>query len=119
MTCREVEKVADLFVDGELEARVMRAVAMHVTRCAPCEALIQRLERLQDVISDTFHEALANVDFSRFWSAVSVRAGELRGSRLGALGRRIAGVRVLTPARTAAIAAAIVLILGAYTVFRG
>ena len=43
MTCREVEKLLDLFLDGELEARAMRAVALHVTRCAACEALLQRL----------------------------------------------------------------------------
>ena len=119
MTCREVEKVADLFIDGELEARVMRAVAMHVTRCAPCEAVIQRLERLQDAITETFEEAVASVDFSRFWTAVSVRAGELRPSGLGGWGRRLLGSRVVTPARTAALAAAIALMLGALTLVRG
>ncbi len=78
MTCRDVENVADLFVDGELEARAMRAVAMHVTRCAACEALVQRLERLQDAIVETFADVVADVDFSRFWPRVAARAGELR-----------------------------------------
>jgi len=120
MTCREVEKIADLFIDGELEARAMRAVAMHVTRCAPCEALIQRLERLQDVIGETFNDAVASVDFSRFWTSVSARTGELRPSRLAPwTAWAFAARRFFTPARTAAAAAALALAVGAFTVFRG
>ena len=120
MTCREVEKIADLFIDGELEGRAMRAVAMHVTRCEPCEALIQRLERLQDVISETFNDAVASVDFSRFWTSVSARAGELRPSRLASWSAwAFEPGRFITPGRAAAAAAVLALALGAFTVFRG
>ena len=113
MTCREVENVADLFIDGELEARVMRAVAMHITRCPLCEALIQRLERLQDVISETFNDAVASVDFSRFWSAVSARAGDVRPSWLRW------SAELLTPGRAFAAAAVIALVVSGVALYRG
>jgi anti-sigma factor RsiW len=113
MTCREVEKVADLFVDGELEARAMRAVAMHITRCPLCEALIQRLERLQDVIGETFHDAVASVDFSRFWAGVSARAGDLQPSLLARWSAQLA-----TPWRALAVAAAVAVTVGGVLLYR-
>jgi len=85
MTCREVEKLLDLFLDGELEARAMRGVALHVTRCPACEGILQGVERLQDLIAETFSDALAEVDFSRFWSRIAARAQTPRRSVLAAL----------------------------------
>jgi anti-sigma factor RsiW len=78
MTCREAEKLLDLFLDGELEARPMRTVALHVTRCASCEALLQRQERLQDAIAETYAEAVAEVDFTTFWPGVAARMTDRR-----------------------------------------
>jgi anti-sigma factor RsiW len=78
MTCREAEKLLDLFLDGELEARAMRNVALHVTRCASCESALQRQERLQDAIGETYAEALAEVDFSTFWPGVASRLSDVR-----------------------------------------
>ena len=79
MTCREAEKLLDLFLDGELEARMMRAVALHVTRCGACEALLQGLERLQDAVAD--------VDFSRFWPTIAGRVDGVQRSWRGLGGR--------------------------------
>lgn len=93
MTCRDVEKQLDLFLDGELEARAMRAVALHATRCTSCEAALQRLERVQDVVGESFTDAVAGVDFSTFWPAVAARAERPRRSFAGVL----AALR--TPAR--------------------
>lgn len=94
MTCRETEKLLDLFLDGELEARTMRAVALHVTRCPPCEALLRGLERLQELVSDSISEAVAEVDFSQFWPTIASRADAVQrswrrlGGRVRGLGRR-------------------------------
>jgi anti-sigma factor RsiW len=95
MTCREVQKLLDLFLDGELEGRTMRAVALHVTRCPPCEAILQSFERLQDLVADTFTDVLAEVDFSSFWPRVASRIESVRRPfhlvpRLGELGARSA-----------------------------
>ncbi|TMA74928.1 MAG: zf-HC2 domain-containing protein [Deltaproteobacteria bacterium] len=87
MTCREAEKLLDLFVDGELEARLMRAVALHVTRCAPCEALLQQIERLQDALADAMTDAVADVDFSRLWPSIAGRVDAVQRSWRGLRGR--------------------------------
>jgi anti-sigma factor RsiW len=94
MTCRETEKLLDLFLDGELEARTMRTVALHVTRCAPCEALLQGLERVQDLVAETMVDAVAEVDFSRFWPSIATRVDGVQrtwrgvGGTVRALARR-------------------------------
>ena len=51
MNCRETRPLLPLFFDGELEARQMRAVALHSTRCIDCEGELRQLERLQDVVA--------------------------------------------------------------------
>ena len=88
MTCRDIEKMLDLFLDGELEARSMRAVALHVTRCVPCERLLQHLERLQDLVVESVNEAVADVDFSPFWSSIAARADAAQRS-FGGVGERL------------------------------
>jgi len=87
MTCREAEKMLDLFVDGELDGRLMRAVALHVTRCGPCEALLQGIERLQDAVAATMADAVADVDFSGFWSSISGHVDAVQRSWRGLRGR--------------------------------
>jgi anti-sigma factor RsiW len=93
MTCREVEKLLDLFLDGELEARAMRTVALHVTRCTACEAALQHLERLQEVVVETFTDAVNEVDFSRFWPEIATRLAPIRESWWSHLQRVGPGVR--------------------------
>jgi anti-sigma factor RsiW len=100
MTCREAEKLLDLFLDGELEARVMRAVALHVTRCEPCEALLRGLERLQDVVADSVSEAVADVDFTRFWPSMAERVETAQRSWQGV------GARARALARSPVVIAA-------------
>jgi len=94
MICRDIERMLDLFLDGELEGRSMRAVALHVTRCAACERLLQRAERVQDVVVASVNDAAADVDFSRFWPGiagevdVAQRALRSPAKRLRAVARR-------------------------------
>lgn len=115
MTCREVEKLLDLFLDGELEGRTMRAIALHVTRCPPCEALLQGLERLQDFVAAAMSDAVADVDFSRFWPSIADRVDVVQrswrgvGGRLRELARR--------PIAVAAVAA-VAVVLGGVAVWR-
>ncbi|MBI3768595.1 MAG: zf-HC2 domain-containing protein [Deltaproteobacteria bacterium] len=107
MTCREVEKLLDLFLDGELEARTMRTVALHVTRCEPCEALLQGLERLQDVVGDTIGDAVAEVDFARFWPSIAAEVDGVQRSWRG-LGGRVRALARTPLVIAAAMAAALV-----------
>src|SRR6185369_3487917 len=104
MTCREAEKLLDLFLDGELEARAMRAVALHVTRCEPCEKLLRGLERLQDMVAESVSEAVADVDFSRFWPGIAGRVDAVQRSwrGLGARARELPRSPVVIAAGMAA-----------------
>ncbi len=70
MTCREVANLLPLFFDGELDARQMRAVALHSTRCGTCEQELRQLERVQELVSDRIHSAVDEIDFETFWPAV-------------------------------------------------
>ncbi len=76
MTCRESVNLLPLFLDGELDARQMRAVAMHSSRCRPCEEALRHLERMQDLVSGTIQARVDEVDFSAFWPAIERQLGE-------------------------------------------
>ena len=73
MTCREALPLLPLFFDGELDARQMRAVALHSSRCRECETEIRTLERLQELVSDTLHARADDLDLTGLWSSVAAR----------------------------------------------
>jgi anti-sigma factor RsiW len=81
MTCREASNLLPLFFDGELDPRQMRAVALHGTRCQPCETELRRLERVQDLVSETINSAVDEIDLSNFWPGIEDQLGAVRVSR--------------------------------------
>ena len=81
MTCREASNLLPLFVDGELDPRQMRAVALHGTRCQPCETELRHLERLQELVSETINSGVEEIDLSNFWPAIERQLGNVRVSR--------------------------------------
>jgi len=115
MICRDIENMLDRFLDGELEARSMRAVALHVTRCPACERLLQELERLQDMVVEGVNEAVARVDFTRFWSDIAGQAEVVQRS-FGGVRERLRAAA----ARPAVIAAmmAVALLVSALEIWR-
>ncbi|HVN88131.1 MAG TPA: zf-HC2 domain-containing protein [Candidatus Binatia bacterium] len=78
MTCRDVSGLLPLFYDGELDARQMRAVALHSSRCSECEGELQRLERVQTLVADTINLRVDELDLSQIWPAVQSRIGSVR-----------------------------------------
>jgi anti-sigma factor RsiW len=82
MTCRETRPLLPLFFDGELEARQMRAVALHSTRCPDCENELRGLERLQEAIASSVSAMVDDVDVSQVWAGVAPRLA-LRSPSLG------------------------------------
>lgn len=82
MNCRETIPLLSLFVDGELDARQMRGVALHTTRCAGCEGELRRIERLQDSIADYINARVDEVDLSDLWTRISPRIGSVPHSWL-------------------------------------
>jgi hypothetical protein len=77
MNCRESRPLLPLFLDGELESRQMRAVALHSTRCSQCEDELRGMERLQDAIAAQISAEIEQIDLSRVWSAVAPRLGSV------------------------------------------
>lgn len=73
MTCRETRPLLPLFFDGELEARQMRAVALHSTRCPDCEDELRHFERLQEAVSAHVAAMVEDVDLSQIWAGVAPR----------------------------------------------
>lgn len=73
MKCPEVIPLVPRFFDGELEGRQMRAVALHVTRCADCERELRQLESLQALVGQHVAERVDAVDMSRVWAGVVSR----------------------------------------------
>jgi anti-sigma factor RsiW len=72
-TCREARPLLPLFFDGELEARQMRAVALHSTRCPACERELRELEHLQDAVATHLHALVDTTDMSQIWAGVAPR----------------------------------------------
>ncbi|HUI24967.1 MAG TPA: zf-HC2 domain-containing protein [Candidatus Kryptonia bacterium] len=78
MTCRDVSGLLPLFYDGELDARQMRAVALHSSRCPQCEADLRRFERVQELVNDTINARLDELDLSQIWPNLEKRLAAVR-----------------------------------------
>jgi anti-sigma factor RsiW len=78
MTCREATNLLPLFFDGELDARQMRAVALHSARCKSCEEDLRQLERVQELVSDTIDGAADEIDLGDFWPGIERRLSSAR-----------------------------------------
>ena len=117
MNCRDTRPLLPLFFDGELEARQMRAVALHSTRCSECEQELRHFERLQDAVAAHISAMVDDVDLGQIWSGIAPRLA----SRAPSLAHRLRtwwddrefGWAVRGPAFAAA-AAALLLALVAY-----
>lgn len=73
MTCREAANLVPLLFDGELAPHQMRAVVLHTTLCAECEAEVRRLEHLQQLVRGTVAAGVEGIDFNGFWAGVEQR----------------------------------------------
>ncbi len=73
MNCRESRPLLPLFLDGELEARQMRAVALHSTRCPGCEDELRQIERLQELVATHVAQQVEAIDLSALWARVGPR----------------------------------------------
>lgn len=96
MTCREAERLIDTFFDGELEGRLMREAALHVTRCRRCESEIQDRELVHDLLRSSVEEDVARIDMSAIWKGIepAIAGGERRGKNVIAFRLAAASTRV-------------------------
>jgi len=96
--CRDAERLIDTFFDGELDGRLMREAALHVTRCRRCEGEIQDRERVHDLLKSAVDDDVAGIDLSSIWSGIEPaidrerRGRKVLSWRLAAASARLGGV---------------------------
>jgi anti-sigma factor RsiW len=78
MTCGDVAQLLDAFVDAELPAPTLLAVARHAGACPSCDVAVRALTTLHDSIERTAREDADALDLSSVWPAVeqSIERGE-------------------------------------------
>ena len=98
MICRDAERLIDTFFDGELDGRLMREAALHVTRCRRCEGEIQDRERVHDLLKSAVDDEVTGIDLSSIWSGIEPaidrerRGRKVLSWRLAAASARLGGV---------------------------
>ncbi len=70
MNCREAERLLDTFFDGELDGRLMRDAALHITRCQSCEREVRAKEGVRDLLVGTIEQGVQGADLSSIWAGV-------------------------------------------------
>ena len=71
MTCAEVEGLLDAFVDAELPAPALLAVARHAGGCEACDAAVRELTALREAVERSVVAEAETLDLARVWPAVS------------------------------------------------
>jgi anti-sigma factor RsiW len=70
MTCGDVAQLLDAFVDAELPAPTLLAVARHAGACPSCDLAVRALTTLHDSIEQAAREEAETLDMSGVWPAV-------------------------------------------------
>jgi anti-sigma factor RsiW len=78
VNCRETLPLLSLFVDGELDSRQMREVALHSTRCAACEQELRGIERVQDMVVECVNSAVDDMGVVDIWPSIAARIETVR-----------------------------------------
>src|SRR5579871_5374349 len=71
MTCGDVERLLDAFIDRELPAPMLLEVARHASACSPCDATLRQFATLGDLIGQTLADDAAALDLAPVWPAVA------------------------------------------------
>ena len=71
LTCADVAELVDAFVDAELPAPMLLAVARHAGGCAECDATVRRIAALSESVERTIGAAAAALDLSAVWPTVA------------------------------------------------
>lgn len=75
MNCRQAERLLDTFFDGELDGRLMRDAALHVTKCQSCERELQAKEGVKTLLADTVRTDADAVDLGSLWTGIEAGIG--------------------------------------------
>jgi len=73
LTCSDAAGLLDAFVDAELPAPTLLAVARHAGGCPACDTTMRELTAVREAAGRSFAAEVEALDLSRVWSAVSHR----------------------------------------------
>lgn len=117
LSCQEVQKRFDVFLDGETDGRTMRDLALHVAQCAACEADLRLHERCHSEFAGFLEREIDKIDVARLWARIEPELGAPAGAGWWAAlverWRERPGISFAAPALAAAASfAAVVTIAG-------
>ena len=71
MTCADVGGLLDAFVDAELPAPMLLAIARHAGGCPACDAAVRELTALHEAVERSARQEAESLDLSGLWPAVA------------------------------------------------
>ncbi|HSD11179.1 MAG TPA: hypothetical protein VLF14_09355, partial [Candidatus Binatia bacterium] len=71
--CHDFARRFDSFLDGEMDAHSLRAMALHASHCATCGRDLENAENLQELILHAVEGEVERLDTSGLWSTVEAR----------------------------------------------
>jgi len=92
MTCADVADLLDRFVDAELPAPMLLAVARHAGACPACDTAARELTSVRDALGRTVQAEADRLDLSGVWPAVARTADRIDARRAWARRMRLAPV---------------------------
>lgn len=75
-TCLRSERLVTALHDDELDNPLRREVASHVSGCTVCSRRLAILDRVQELLSQTFDDEIEKIEFSTFWMGVEGKLQE-------------------------------------------
>jgi anti-sigma-K factor RskA len=70
VNCQDFQKRFDIFLDGEVDGRTMRDLALHVSHCTSCEEELRQSENLQKLIAGSIQAGVDRVDAVELWRSI-------------------------------------------------
>ena len=71
MTCADVARLLDAFVDAELPAPMLLAIARHAGSCSSCDAAVRDLTTLHEAVERSAREEAESLDLSGVWPGIA------------------------------------------------
>lgn len=81
MTCDQVERQLDAFMDAELPGPTLLAIARHAGACPTCEDAVRELAALHEAVDSTVRTDGERLDLSGVWPAVAARVARVDARR--------------------------------------
>ena len=81
-SCEDFARRFDGFLDGEMDAHSLRALALHAGQCRTCSDELERAERLQQRLFDAVQQEVDRLEPSKLWQRIEAQL-EVGSSSLG------------------------------------